>query len=205
MRNKLQIRGRIPKPTAESEHRLHPQDHFMERFVLWMIPPRVTPNHITLIRFVSVPFVAWLLWVENYLWGFPLFVLSAFTDAIDGSLARTRKQITDWGKLYDPLADKLLDGTVAYILVAKYLYAGIVFAIIFLEFIAILTGWYRKARGIIVQANIWGKIKLNLQVTGICVVLLGVWGGGAIFFTVAWWLLIASLLFSVISLVTYGI
>ncbi len=205
MRDKLKIRGVIPKPTEEDAYRLHPQDKFLAWLVLWMIPERIKPNHVTVVRFITVPFVVWLFWMENYQWGVPLFLFSAFTDAVDGSLARTRKQITDWGKLYDPLADKLLVGTVAYILVAKFLSVNIAFAIIFLELIAIFTGWYRKTKGIIVQANVWGKIKMNLQIAGIILLLIGLWGGGGGFFVAAYWVLIASLVFSGMSLLTYGI
>jgi len=65
-----------------------------------LIPIYVVPNHITVFRFVSVPFVTFLLFYEYYATGFALFAVLAFSDALDGAIARTRGQVTDWGKLF---------------------------------------------------------------------------------------------------------
>ena len=69
------------------------------------------PNIVTLIRISMTPVVALLPFIEGY-WpkfiAFLVFVTVALTDILDGYLARSRNQITDLGKLLDPLADKLL-------------------------------------------------------------------------------------------------
>ena len=69
------------------------------------------PNALTVGRIVITPLIAVLPFANS--WGlrlaaFVLFVLAAVTDYIDGKLARSRKQETDFGRLLDPLADKLL-------------------------------------------------------------------------------------------------
>ena len=73
------------------------------------------PNALTALRMVAVPVFAWVLlaypdsvsmrWVST-----AIFVLAIATDAVDGKIARARNQVTDFGKLWDPIADKALTG-----------------------------------------------------------------------------------------------
>lgn len=72
---------------------------------------RNLPNLITTARVVASPLIAWLLLqpgVDLRLAAFVLFVAAAVSDLWDGYLARRRGQVTDFGKLVDPIADKLL-------------------------------------------------------------------------------------------------
>ena len=69
------------------------------------------PNIITIIRIAMTPVIALLPFIQGYwpkLIAFVIFSLTALTDLVDGYLARSRGQVTDLGKLLDPLADKLL-------------------------------------------------------------------------------------------------
>ncbi len=69
------------------------------------------PNLITLLRIAACPAIVWLALSRDPtmgLWAFVLFVAAALSDLWDGYLARKNQQITDVGKLLDPLADKLL-------------------------------------------------------------------------------------------------
>ena len=69
------------------------------------------PNFITVLRIVVCPVIVWLALSQDPslgLWAFVLFVLAAVSDLWDGYLARKNEQITDMGKLLDPIADKLL-------------------------------------------------------------------------------------------------
>ena len=69
------------------------------------------PNIITLVRIALTPVIALLPFIQGY-WpkfiAFVVFLAAAISDVVDGHLARTRQQITDLGKLLDPVADKLL-------------------------------------------------------------------------------------------------
>ncbi len=79
------------------------------------------PNALTLLRILLVPLLAWLLLVDGAqsttfrLLAFAVFVVACVTDRIDGVIARSRGLITDFGKIADPIADKLLLGTVLVI------------------------------------------------------------------------------------------
>ena len=69
------------------------------------------PNIITLVRIALTPVIALLPFIQGYwpkLIAFLVFLAAAISDVIDGHLARSRQQITDLGKLLDPVADKLL-------------------------------------------------------------------------------------------------
>ncbi|TSC54597.1 MAG: CDP-diacylglycerol--glycerol-3-phosphate 3-phosphatidyltransferase [Parcubacteria group bacterium LiPW_30] len=160
-----------------------------------LIPIYVVPNHITVFRFVSIPFVTFLLFYEYYATGFMLFAVSAFSDALDGAIARTRGQVTDWGKLFDPLADKLLIGVAGFILVSRFLSPFIIAMVISIEILLILNAYYRKKfRGEVVEARGVGKIKMVCQSFGVG--LLGIYAISQIPI-----LLFASSLFLYISIV----
>ena len=69
------------------------------------------PNIITLVRICFTPVIALLPFIEGYwpkLIAFFIFLAAAISDVYDGHLARRRNEVTDLGKLLDPLADKLL-------------------------------------------------------------------------------------------------
>ncbi len=169
-----------------------------------LIPIYVVPNHITVFRFVSVPFVTFLLFYEYYATGFALFAVSAFSDALDGAIARTRGQVTDWGKLFDPLADKLLIGVAGFILVSRFLSPFIIAMVISIEILLILNAYYRKKfRGEIVEARGVGKAKMVCQSFGIG--LLGIYAISQmpILLFVSSLFLYLSILLALISLFVY--
>lgn len=178
----------------------YPHDKIIGALFLWMFPHFVKPNHITVFRFIATPFVFWLLAVENWKIGLPVFILVAFSDALDGTMARMRKQVTPWGTLFDPLADKLLIGGAMFIFILKYINVYIGAAIIALEFILIVGGALRKKDGIIVAASQWGKIKMLLQVLGVSLVILSLLTGSYNLMLLAEWTLILSIGFAVWNL-----
>ncbi len=70
------------------------------------------PNKLTLIRIAMVPFFVAALLMESiphrFLWAMIIFIVASITDMLDGNIARSRGLVTDFGKLMDPLADKIL-------------------------------------------------------------------------------------------------
>ena len=94
-----------------------------------------------------------------------IFVIASITDKLDGHIARSRNQITTFGKFLDPIADKILVITTLVILVENQkIPAWIPIIIIFREFI--VSGYRLVAveqGGEVIAANIWGKIKTVTQ------------------------------------------
>jgi CDP-diacylglycerol--glycerol-3-phosphate 3-phosphatidyltransferase len=71
----------------------------------------ITPNQITIARIIALPFGIWTLFQEGTVWAliaYAIFFTIAMSDVIDGRLARSRGQITEFGALLDPIADKLM-------------------------------------------------------------------------------------------------
>lgn len=190
---------------SKEERILHPQDKFVEKFILWAIPRSIRPNQITVIRFLMTPFVVWTILMEKFYLGAALFLLASLTDAIDGTMARTRNQITSWGKLYDPLADKLLIGSTAFLLVIKHLNIYLGLAIISIEILLIANGGMRKANGHVIQANIWGKLKMIFQVIGVTLIFIFLTTNIEAILVISFVVLVLAIIMGIISLFTYSI
>jgi CDP-diacylglycerol--glycerol-3-phosphate 3-phosphatidyltransferase len=184
--------------------KLYFHDRFMAATVLRLFPQWVTPNQVTMARFILTPFVVWLIYTGNYGWGVPFFLAVAFTDTIDGSLARTRNAITKWGIVFDPIADKLLVGaTVVVIIVQKFsFYLGIV--IIVMETIAAVAGLYSNRRDKVFMANNLGKAKMCLQITGLTVLLIGAWANIPMLHSLAIAILAVSVAFAIANIIAFG-
>ncbi len=182
----------------------HYTDQLLAHTVLRLTPRAVTPNYITVLRFLLVPIVFYLFIYGHYRGGGVLFVFAAFTDAMDGALARTSDQITDWGKLFDPLADKLLVGSTAAILVTRFVDFRLAIAMVGVELFLILLGYwkkyYRKAN---IQANYLGKTKMISQSVGLGLLCLGIVASLSAILTAATWILYASVAFAILSLFGY--
>ncbi len=180
-------------------------DKLIAKTILPFVPRIVTPNHLTAFRLAATPFVLYLLTLGEYQWGLVLFIITAFSDAVDGALARVRGLVTEWGKMYDPLADKFLIGSVTALIVAKFLDQWLALSIIGLElFLIIGAFWRRRYRKIEIKAKKVGKVKMVLQSLGVGLLLLSiVLGGQPILLEAARYTLILGLAFAVLSLVVY--
>jgi CDP-diacylglycerol--glycerol-3-phosphate 3-phosphatidyltransferase len=131
------------------------------------------PNYLTLLRILIVPLLVVVLLTEvaesylgisGYALAIAIFLIASFTDILDGQIARRRNQVSNFGKLLDPIADKLLISAALIVLVEKHLApAWAVVIILGREFI--ITGLRSVAatEGIIIQARNIGKIKMWAQ------------------------------------------
>ncbi len=126
------------------------------------------PNQLTIARILITPVFLAVLLLEGlphrFLWAFIIFVAGSVTDAVDGHLARKTNQVTNFGKLLDPIADKVL--TTSALL--AFLYMGlcnvwIVMIILTREFTISSIRMLAAANGVVIPANIWGKIKTASQ------------------------------------------
>lgn len=186
---------------------INPHDRLMERWFLRFLPARYfTPNRITLLRILMTPVVFFLILFVQYKVGVALFLLTAFTDAIDGSMARTRNQITRFGMLFDPLADKLLIGSMVLLLVFRYFNFWLGFTILGIEIIFMVGATITKVKfRTIRMANLWGKMKMIFQVLAVFVTLLALLLDFPILLTVATWIFGLAIGFAILSLFTHGI
>ncbi|MBQ9196294.1 MAG: CDP-alcohol phosphatidyltransferase family protein [Clostridia bacterium] len=117
------------------------------------------PNVLTMFRMALIP-VYWVLMIgyeKNY-WALGVFVLAACTDMLDGFLARKYHQITDFGKLMDPLADKLMTLSVMATLLIRGIISWEALALLALkEFIMLVGGILLYNRKIVVHSLFVGK------------------------------------------------
>jgi CDP-diacylglycerol--glycerol-3-phosphate 3-phosphatidyltransferase len=190
----------------QTSHEVHPHDQLMAWTVLKLFSHKVTPNKVTLFRIIATPVVFFLILFDHYLVGTIAFVLVAFTDAIDGSMARTRNQITKFGMLFDPLADKLLIGSLVLILVFRYYNFWLGITILGLEIAFILSALVVKYKFKTVRAaNVWGKIKMILQVTAVFLTLIALWFDHPELLYVGAWVFGLAIGFAVVSLFAHGV
>jgi len=185
---------------------VHLHDKFLAKTILRLIPRRITPNMVTTVRVLLTPAVLFLIVHGYYYYGVLLFFFTAFTDAIDGAMARTRDQVTRFGMLYDPLADKLLIGSTVVLLVFKYFNIWLGITILGIEIAFILSALVVRIKFKSVKmANLWGKIKMFLQVLAVFLTLLGLLLESPALFVVASWVFGFAIGFALLSLFTHGV
>jgi len=144
------------------------------------------PNKLSLLRIFLVP-VMGVFYVLNFTWSIVvaicLFLLAVFTDFLDGYIARKTNQVTDLGKLLDPIADKLLVCFALFLIVENGVFlnesilpvgfGGFCCAIIISrELLVSLLRQIGVAKGTVIQANVWGKIKAIFQYVSIPMLML---------------------------------
>ena len=136
-------------------------------------------NKLTLGRIFLVPIFLIFIAAKNIPYGTFIatfiFVLASLTDKLDGYIARSRNQITNFGKFMDPLADKLLVTSALISLVELHIvpsWAAVI--IIAREFAVSGLRTVAAADGKVIAASWWGKIKTVIQIIAIVVLLIQV-------------------------------
>lgn len=153
------------------------------------------PNKLTIFRIILVPIMIIIpfLGIQGEIFNIPItciiidliFIIASITDQLDGHIARSRNQITTFGKFLDPIADKVLVVTAMIMLVEMgRLPAWIPTIVVFREFI---VSGYRliavQSDGKVIAASIWGKIKTVTQMIAIILAFIDINKYGAIFTT----------------------
>src|SRR3989344_8774442 len=179
-------------------------DRLLNWSVLRFVPQWMTPNKITVVRFICVPGVAFPLLSHSDLWGGILFAFAAFTDALDGARARVEDEVTSWGKVADPLADKLLIGTVAVILVVHYIGVWVAGAVIGIDLILVVRALFMLSQKKKVEANRAGKAKMLFQSVALVSLFIYIVSSIPLFLVIATYLLYVAIVFAVVSLILYA-
>ncbi len=167
-------------------------------------------NFLTVLRLAAVPVVVWLLAVANatgvdayHSWALGLFIAAAWTDFLDGQIARRTNTISEFGKLVDPLADRLLVISTLLVLVIR-------------DFMPLWMGILIVARDVVmlagspiigikerekIQVHWTGKVATAFLFLAICFFIL--WGRPGYLQPVGFWIFLPGILFSYISGLIY--
>ncbi len=156
------------------------------------------PNKITLARIALIPIFVIVLYLPiryKHIISASIFIIISSSDALDGYLARKRKEVTTLGKFIDPLADKLLITAALIFLIGYGVEAWMAFIIIAREFIVTGLRIMAISKHKVIAASKLGKIKTVLQIIAIVAVLLHSDFG--------WYFMLVAVIFTVISGLDY--
>jgi CDP-diacylglycerol---glycerol-3-phosphate 3-phosphatidyltransferase len=133
--------------------------------------PLNLPNALTLLRILAVPVVVVALLVEmpnGDVIAAAVFAAAAITDGLDGYIARSRNSVTTFGKLMDPLADKLLIiGALVSLVSLGRLEAWVAMVIIAREVAVTILRTIAAERGLVIAASWLGKAKTATQIAAV--------------------------------------
>ena len=182
-------------------------------------------NVVTIIRIAGIPFfvlvmlapweqlfanpalaLQWKPWISVF-----MFLVLSFSDFLDGYLARSRNEVTDFGKFMDPLADKLLVAAALLVMTQTgILPSWVLLIVLFREFLVSGLRMVAASKGKVIAASWYGKAKTVTQMIAIVLFILidslpalfGEAFAKPVLFT-AWFILIVSLVLTVLSMVDY--
>jgi len=135
------------------------------------------PNALTILRFFLIPVFAYFLCKDNLKLAATFFILAAVTDFFDGHIARKYNKITDWGKVADPLADKLMTITALFILTfVKDIIPASLIIIVFIKEVFMVIGGVLlyKQNNYVVSAKWYGKLATVIFFFAIVMIILDV-------------------------------
>ena len=135
------------------------------------------PNWLTITRIALTPVFLFMFFADfvpfNSFIALAVFVVAAITDFADGKIARSRNLITNFGKIADPIADKILTTTVLLCLMQKNMCSvWVILIILTREFAVSAIRINAASQGLVIPANIYGKIKTIMQMVFSILILL---------------------------------
>ncbi len=163
------------------------------------------PTILTLSRIIFIPFFV-LIAPDRPILGALIFGVASITDFLDGYLARRTGQITKFGIILDPIADKFLVISALILLVdMARLSAWIAIAIIVREFLVTGLRAVALARDIVIPAELGGKLKTFSQITSVLCLIIGMNVFGVDLYDVGTVLIWIALALSIVSGVQYTV
>ena len=130
------------------------------------------PNKLTVGRMIAVPFFILAYLFDCNLVALIIFILASFTDMLDGKIARKRNLVTNFGKIMDPLADKILVYSAFCLMVPEYVPSWMLIIILSREFLVAGVRTVAASEGIVIAAQMSGKIKTVIQMIAVPLLLL---------------------------------
>ena len=131
------------------------------------------PNKLTIARIIAAPVYVILYALELYIPAFIVFVAASLTDMLDGRIARARGLVTNFGKIMDPLADKILVYSAFCMFIDKGIVPGWMLIIILArEFAVSGMRTVAASEGKVIAAGMTGKIKTVLQMFAVLFLIL---------------------------------
>jgi CDP-diacylglycerol--glycerol-3-phosphate 3-phosphatidyltransferase len=163
------------------------------------------PNALTVLRLAVVPLFAVLLLLDGpddagRYWATVVFIAAIITDRYDGLIARRRGQVTEFGKLADPIADKALTGTALIGLSILELLPWWVTVVILVREVGVTLLRFWVIRHGVIAASRGGKVKTVFQALAIGLYVLPLTG---VLASARWWVMAAALLLTVITGLDY--
>lgn len=117
------------------------------------------PNILTILRFIFIPFILYFIFTGNYVLGIVFFTISGITDVLDGFIARKFNLVSNFGKLMDPLADKLTQISVLACLVKVDIIPFWILVIVILkELLMVVGASFLYGKDVVVYSKWYGKL-----------------------------------------------
>lgn len=117
------------------------------------------PNILTIIRFLLIPFIVYFIFTGQFILAFVFFTISGMTDVADGFIARKFNLVSNFGKLMDPLADKLTQiSTLTSLVIANIIPLWILIIVLVKEFIMIVGASFLYGKDVVVYSKWYGKL-----------------------------------------------
>lgn len=121
------------------------------------------PNALTILRFILIPFIVIYIVQDKYIEAFIFLTISGITDILDGIIARKFNFITNFGKLIDPLADKITQISILVTLALKDIIPMWILVIVFIkEFVMVAGASFLYGKELVVSSKWYGKLSTVL-------------------------------------------
>ena len=158
------------------------------------------PNKLTVARFIAVPIFIVVFMLGYYYMSAIIFIAASFTDYLDGKIARKYNLVTNFGKIMDPLADKILVISALVCLVdSGQVAAWMLIVILAREFTVTGLRTVAAAQGIVIAAGMTGKIKTVLQMIAVPLLIIQNWPFSLVGVPMADIILWASVIMTIVS------
>ena len=163
------------------------------------------PNALTIVRFLLIPFIVINIFTNNYILAFIFFTISGITDIADGFIARKFNLISNFGKLMDPLADKLTQiFTIGSLTLTNIIPIWILAIVLLKEFIMIVGASFLYGKDVVVYSKWYGKLATVLfYIAIVCSLLINQFSLGSIWSNIDLALFYLALFATIFSLIMY--